>query len=354
MEPPTVHRARGGSRGSRRRGLAATTLAAALHAALLGALGRPATQPLARPMRQVRERKEPATEISLEEILQPQGKIPPRKPPPREERQAEASRKAADPKGSARPAVSSRRRPRRNRSPEGSQRARGSAKAKLEHAGGAAPPPSELSRASSRPAPGSAAVPDESGSAGKRGRPRLTLEQLGVGSVNPLLGTTPQKPSLSAEARLERDLRAHRLKGDQQRGLGPEGPILPMLREAVISDTELVRSRAELVFEVDAEGRVLRARVLRAESRLDRWRKIAQRTTRMLEGKRLRVPAGAQGFRIRLAAAVRPQLPSGAASRLERGTGPSFSLGFRFDVANIGATAQRTARLRVVSVEAVE
>lgn len=164
-------------------------------------------------------------------------------------------------------------------------------------------------------------------------------------------------------------MRAELLQRDQKRGLGPEGPILPLLKAAVIEATALVRSSAQIEVETDAQGRIVRVSVLRAASGRADWRRIAQQVKLALGLKRLRIPAGTQGVRIRLAVAVRPQLPSGAdtglalrlfGQELQAGDGPRSSevdvglLSGTFDLANLGAVAQRVAHTHVLSVATLE
>jgi hypothetical protein len=160
-------------------------------------------------------------------------------------------------------------------------------------------------------------------------KPRpLSLDELGVGTVNPFIGDEIAKPggaggrgregSVAASARkLEQSIETALARRDQRIGLGPEGPVVAAVETLVMQSTTTPDSDATLFVRTDAEGKVVHAEVRVASSDGPEWERIARELVRSLGDKRMRVPAGSSGVSFQLQVTSREQLPSGASPGLE-------------------------------------
>ena len=152
---------------------------------------------------------------------------------------------------------------------------------------------------------------------------------------------------------VERQLEASLLADDVRHGLARGNALLGALNAAV-RDVGPVRGEALLRVTVGADGSFSDVEFLQGAasdwaSALAAFRELATR-------KRVRVPPGARGLRVTFAVKAKVQLPSGAEVKGVDVANPSLApngltLHGTFDVADIGAGAQRLVYARVVSEE---
>jgi hypothetical protein len=153
-----------------------------------------------------------------------------------------------------------------------------------------------------------------------------------------------QKPTF------QRQLEAALSADDVRRGLARGGALVSSLNAAV-RDKGPVRGEALLSVTVGPDGGLTAVEFLRGSasewsSALDSFRALAAR-------KRLRVPPGARGLRVTFSVQAKVQRPSGKeVNSAGLDVEPSgFALRGTFDVADVGAGAERLVYARVVSEE---
>ncbi len=152
---------------------------------------------------------------------------------------------------------------------------------------------------------------------------------------------------------VQRQLEASLSADDVRHGLARGNALLGSLNAAA-RDAGPVRGEALLRVTVGADGSFSDVEFLRGAasdwaSALTAFRELATR-------KRVRVPPGARGLRVTFAVKAKVQLPSGAEVKEADVAKPSLdpnglTLHGTFDVADIGAGAQRLVYARVVSEE---
>jgi hypothetical protein len=155
-----------------------------------------------------------------------------------------------------------------------------------------------------------------------RAAPRLSLDQLGIGT-NPFMATSMDIEPLSKEEqanlRLQAALHPVDVGRERQRGLGPEGPVVSAARSLVLADEGLVETRAVVNVRVDASGRVTEVHLVDASSQIKAWQLIAARLAKALAPVTLRRAEAPQGWDMKLRLASSVQLPSGVAPGLRMG-----------------------------------
>ena len=179
---------------------------------------------------------------------------------------------------------------------------------------------SEAAKTASPGAPGEVASPapggEASGNGGAEGAgPHLSLRDLGVDrGSNPFIGSASELPTERQllNQRLRQSLRSEIAKQDQARALGPEGPAVRAVTDIVMASASAPNTTALLRVRTDAAGAVTLVDVLEADRDSAEWQRIADQLVRALAGKKLRVPAGANGVSFQLRVVSRVQLPSGA------------------------------------------
>jgi hypothetical protein len=149
---------------------------------------------------------------------------------------------------------------------------------------------------------------------------------------------------------LQRQLEAALSADDVRRGLARGGALLGSLNAAV-RDVGPVRGEALLSVTVGPDGGLTSVEFLRGDA--SEWSSVLASFRALAAGKRLRVPPGARGLRVTFSVQAKVQRPSGKgvdAAGLDIEP-QGFSLRHTFDVADIGAGAQRLVYARVVSEE---
>jgi len=156
----------------------------------------------------------------------------------------------------------------------------------------------------------------------------------------------------ASKTSIQRNLEASLAASDVQHGLARGNVLLGSLNAAV-RESGPVRGEALLSVTVGADGSVTDVQFLRGlaadwGAALSAFRELASR-------KRLRVPAGARGLRVTFSVQAKVQLPSGKEEPVEVAS-PSLApngmtLHGTFDVADLGASAQRMVHARIVSEE---
>jgi hypothetical protein len=144
----------------------------------------------------------------------------------------------------------------------------------------------------------------------------LSLEALGVGTVNPFLRDY-ERVRLSAAERLSTSLRSAIANQDQRLGLGPEGPASSAVIDIVQQSATSPDGAATLRLHTDSTGSVRRTEVVAASGDTREWERIAEALVQALHGRKLRIPHGANGMSFDLKVTSREQLPSGASPGLE-------------------------------------
>jgi hypothetical protein len=155
-------------------------------------------------------------------------------------------------------------------------------------------------------------VPNGESKASAESGPSLSLNQLGVGEVNPFLGDRPKPGEAdTAESRLNDSLRAEIVDADVRVGLTRGGPIISALRLATFEVATPKDGTAGFVAITDTTGLVVTLEPTDVSSHHAAWQKVAERALVQLKSKRLRIPEGSKGLSVRLEVTSRVQLPSG-------------------------------------------
>lgn len=171
--------------------------------------------------------------------------------------------------------------------------------------------------------------------------------------------------------RVEQSLRDAVAERDTSLGLGPEGPAVKALSEATRETATPVRSKALFVITANAEGIVMDVRLGSTGSDV-RWGEVRTLAAEKLRNTRLAM-RGAKAVELRIEVASDVTLPSGSApgtvvSKGDLSPHPvetpaianprggtegdvwmTYEVG-KFDVADLGATPQRTVHARLVGV----
>lgn len=148
---------------------------------------------------------------------------------------------------------------------------------------------------------------------------------------------------------LQRQLEAAILADDVKRGAARGNVLLGSLNEAVRASGP-VRGEALLSVIVGADGSVSAVEFTRGAA--SDWASAIASFRALAARKRVRVPAGARGLRVTFSVQSKVQLPSGKSIGSGGNVEPS-GIGLRgtFDVADVGAVAQRMVYAHVVSEE---
>jgi hypothetical protein len=150
----------------------------------------------------------------------------------------------------------------------------------------------------------------------------LGPERLGIGGQNPLIvrpetsGEAPTRAP-SAAPGVERSIANELARSDARLGYGPQGPILGELERLTQSATMPDNTSALFVAAIDGSGRLTELSVLEATASFGSWQLVAEKAKRSLRKKKLAVPSGTRGMKLRIAVSSRIQLPSGADPGLE-------------------------------------
>lgn len=180
-----------------------------------------------------------------------------------------------------------------------------------------------ISEGIGEPDPARDATESSEASSSERGsgeQRRLSLGQLGVSlDSNPLRSFRPGDVATNRELgqALSHSLRTELARRDQQRGLGPEGPVLTAIKHLVEESTIAESATATLLIRADADGRVTLGEAVEASRGADEWKRIALALPKFLRGQRLRIPPHTGGVSLIIEVTSRPQLPSGADSGTE-------------------------------------
>jgi hypothetical protein len=106
-------------------------------------------------------------------------------------------------------------------------------------------------------------------------------------------------------------MQQHVVDQDTQLGLGPQGPILRVLRREAVGSLAAAPSYAVMLARLDDQG-VLTLHLVQANRDYERWAEVARRAQSALASAELRPPAGAHGLELEIRLDVRDELPSGA------------------------------------------
>jgi hypothetical protein len=164
--------------------------------------------------------------------------------------------------------------------------------------------------------------------------------------MRPASEELPRVPKPAFQRQLEAALSAD----DVRRGLARGGALIGSLNAAV-RDKGPVRGEALLSVTVGPDGGLTAVEFLRGSA--SEWSSALESFRVLAARKRLRVPPGARGLRVTFSVQAKVQRPSGKevnSSGLD--VEPSgLALRGTFDVADVGAGAQRLVYARVVSEE---
>jgi hypothetical protein len=164
--------------------------------------------------------------------------------------------------------------------------------------------------------------------------------------MRPASEALPRVPKPTFQRQLEAALSAD----DVRRGLARGGALLGSLNAAV-RDKGPVRGEALLSVTVGPDGGLTAVEFLRGSA--SEWSSALESFRALAAHKRLRVPPGARGLRVTFSVQAKVQRPSGK-EVISSGVDvePSgLALRGTFDVADVGAGAQRLVYARVVSEE---
>jgi hypothetical protein len=167
-----------------------------------------------------------------------------------------------------------------------------------------------------RPAPAIATDPrDSAGRAPEDAPPPVTFTtppDLGVGGKNPFL---PRSAAGIAEheqkKNVDRALRDPARDRERELGLGPEGPVLTALASATSESLAPVKGRAVFVATANADGEVVGLELADTEGDRPGWADARRIALEALRGKKLRLPGGTSGARMRIEVVSTWKLPSG-------------------------------------------
>jgi hypothetical protein len=164
--------------------------------------------------------------------------------------------------------------------------------------------------------------------------------------MRPASEELPRVPKPAFQRQLEAALSAD----DVRRGLARGGALISSLNAAV-RDKGPVRGEALLSVTVGADGGLTAVEFLRGSA--SEWSSALESFRALAARKRLRVPPGAHGLRVTFSVQAKVQRPSGKeVDSAGLDVEPSgFALHGTFDVADVGAGAQRLVYARVVSEE---
>jgi hypothetical protein len=147
-------------------------------------------------------------------------------------------------------------------------------------------------------------------------KPRApSLDAIGLGTENPLLGrhsAPPPDTARGANRRVERVLADGLAEHDRELGLGADGPVLSALERATYASALPGNASALILARIDSSGRLALLDVLEADSDARAWSKVARRALGTLGRTKLRVPRGSKGMRLSIRVSSREVLPSGA------------------------------------------
>ena len=202
-----------------------------------------------------------------------------------------------------------------------------------------------LPGADSAPNSGTASAPPGAGSAEARAASPINLHLDDGFFMRPSSEDLPRvhKPEI------QRQLEAAVMADDVKRGAARGNVLLGSLNDAVRGSGP-VRGEALLSVVVGADGSVSTVQVLRGAA--SEWASAIESFRALAARKHVRVPAGARGLRVTFSIQSKVQLPSGKALGSGGNVQPSgLGLSGTFDVADIGAVAQRMVHAHVVSEE---
>jgi len=152
---------------------------------------------------------------------------------------------------------------------------------------------------------------------------------------------------------IQRELDSAMAASDVEHGLARGNALLGSLNAAV-RDAGPTRGEALFRVTVGPDGSFSEVELLSGQA--SNWTSALKAFRELATRKRVRVPAGAHGLRVTFSVRAKVQLPSGAEVKGPDVAAPSLApngLTFHgtFDVADIGAQAQRLVYARVVSEE---
>jgi len=152
---------------------------------------------------------------------------------------------------------------------------------------------------------------------------------------------------------IQRELDSAIAASDVQHGLARGNALLGSLNAAV-RDVGPIRGEALFRVTVGPDGTLSDVELLAGQA--SNWTSALKAFRELATRKHVRVPAGALGLRVTFAVKAKVQLPSGAEVKGPEVAGPSLApngltLHGTFDVADIGANAQRLVYAHVVSEE---
>jgi hypothetical protein len=165
------------------------------------------------------------------------------------------------------------------------------------------------------PEPGALAEQPGEPPAGEPGEPEahLSLDQLGVGGANPLLGNGSRAPlseRRAAERRVQNSIEDPLWQRDRKLGLGASGPVLVALEAATHGSAVSAGGRAVFEATADANGRVTGVTLAETNGERAAWQRVAEAAAARLAGKKLRVPRG-RSVTMRIELDLEWKLPSG-------------------------------------------
>lgn len=188
-------------------------------------------------------------------------------------------------------------------------------------------------------------APEPAGSAEANAAPKLDLHLDDGFFMRPAAEDLPRvrKPEI------QRQLEAAILADDVKRGAARGNVLVGSLNEAVRASGP-VRGEALLSVIVGADGSVSGVEFTRGAA--SDWAAAVASFRALAARKRVRVPAGARGLRVTFSVRSKVQLPSGKSIGSGGNVEPSgIGLSGTFDVADVGAVAQRMVYAHVVSEE---
>jgi hypothetical protein len=114
-----------------------------------------------------------------------------------------------------------------------------------------------------------------------------------------------------AKDNAEAALRAPARERERELGLGPDGPVLTALSEAVAVGSAPVTGRAVFLAIADGTGLVIGIDVVSCDGGRDGWASAAQAAHTALKGKKLRMPSTAKRAEMRIEITSTWKMPSG-------------------------------------------
>jgi hypothetical protein len=144
--------------------------------------------------------------------------------------------------------------------------------------------------------------------------PRLTLNQLGIGDENPFVTRRPAPRETARQrgiSRFKRSLDHATMISEQARGLGPEGPVLKEIENAVYASSLPLETTAVWIVVTDKAGNVTHVEVSEATTDKRLWDELARNALAKLQKQKLRVTKNQYGVRLQIQVASKNLLPSG-------------------------------------------